>query len=96
MTTSPNFDTTTETDINPRRGRVHYIHHHNEDGTRSYWCGKVSTSRAMSGPDPDLPRCHQCAAAWELAKDFQQGMSHTTIVALNVLNMLDGNHHTQR
>lgn len=56
----------------------------------------MSNSRARSGPDPDLPRCHQCAAAWELSKDLQRDISRTTIVALNVLNMLDGNYRTQR
>lgn len=73
----------------PRPSRIHYVFRHNDDGTRTYWCGKVSGDRALRGGTPGTPRCRECEELWALNKDLHATVHPSTRTALAVLNALD-------
>ena len=75
--------------IDRRRGRIHIVAHHNEDGTRTYMCGKVSSPRALKYVVPGAPRCRECDAMKALDADFDDTVHPSVRTALAVLNTLD-------
>ena len=75
--------------IDRRRGRIHIVTHHNEDGTRTYWCGKVSSPRALKYAVPGAPRCEECDAMRALDADLNATVHPSVRAALAVLNAVD-------
>lgn len=75
--------------IDRRRGRIHIVAHHNEDGTRTYMCGKVSSPRALKYVVPGAPRCQECDAMKALDADLNATVHPSVCTALAVLNALD-------
>ncbi|KGF15160.1 hypothetical protein [Corynebacterium freneyi] len=75
--------------IDRRRGRIHIVAHHNEDGTRTYMCGKVSSPRALKYVVPGAPRCQECDAMKALDADLDATVHPSVRTALAVLNAID-------
>lgn len=75
--------------IDRRRGRIHIVAHHNEDGTRTYMCGKVSSPRALKYVVPGAPRCEECDAMKALDADLDATVHPSVRAALAVLNAVD-------
>ena len=72
-----------------RRGRIHIVAHHNDDGTRTYMCGKVSSPNALKHALPDAPRCQACDAMQALDADLDATVHPSIQTALAVLNAID-------
>ena len=89
MSENPAPITTTAGTGEPRPSRVHYVFRHNNDGTRTYWCGKISSARATRGGTPGAPRCHECEELWALNKDLHATAHPEIRTALGVLAALD-------
>ena len=75
--------------IGRRRGRIHIVAHRNDDGTRTYWCGKVSSPRALKHDVPVAPRCKECDAMRALDADLDATVHPSVRTALAVLNAVD-------
>ena len=82
------LENTLET-IDRRRGRIHTVAHYNDDGTRTYWCGKVSSPRALKYVVPGAPRCQECDAMRALDADLDATMHPSVRTALAILNAAD-------
>lgn len=75
--------------IDRRRGRIHIVAHRNEDGTRTYMCGNVSSPRALKYDVPVAPRCKECDAMRALDADLDATVHPSVRTALAVLNAVD-------
>lgn len=83
------LETLIETLDRKRRGRIHLVFRHNDDGTRTYWCGKTSSPRALNHGAPGVPRCQQCDTMWHLNRDLNATVHPSIRTTLSVLNALD-------